>query len=492
MEYLSAIEKYRNRKINNNRLNLKIMKKIILFTVAILLQTTFAIGQTCVVCDQPATGVDASIIGKYSTAAGAGSVAIGSNSHTLETALNSIAIGTQVKTVAGLSVVIGSGANSQNMLVNSNQQTLMVGFGSSKPTFFVGRSSAYNKTGRIGIGNITNPQAKLHIKADDSEEAAVFIEPYTWSGGAQAYLRLGNSSHGITADYRGGLVFCTQVAYLFNDGNVGIGTGEENLPEEKLDVVGTVKMTGLRLLNQSAQAGRVLTCSGFNGQAVWQNPEEFSIWSENEDGSIYRMSRVGIKTQFPQTELDINGNISVNDAIIGKITKSDWVDPDFLTILGSVNANASKIMIPKGNNPEHLSLKIINKALNGDIQFFAGGNYNAVLRSDEFIVGFKNREVDLKVNGKIWSHEVEVQLTDWWDEVFDKSYKLMPLHQLESYIETNHHLPDIPTENDVLENGIELGEMNALLLKKIEELTLYIIKQEKRITALESINSNNK
>ena len=53
------------------------MKKIILFTVTVLLQTTFAIGQ-CVVCDQPATGVDASIIGKYSTAAGAGSVAIGS------------------------------------------------------------------------------------------------------------------------------------------------------------------------------------------------------------------------------------------------------------------------------------------------------------------------------------------------------------------------------------------------------------------------------
>ena len=82
-------------------------------------------------------------------------------------------------------------------------------------------------------------------------------------------------------------------------------------------------------------------------------------------------------------------------------------------------------------------------------------------------------------------------MTEWWDEVFDESYKLMPLHQLESYIENNNHLPDIPTEKDVIENGIKLGEMNALLLKKIEELTLYIIKQEKRITALENINSNN-
>jgi len=64
----------------------------------------------------------------------------------------------------------------------------------------------------------------------------------------------------------------------------------------------------------------------------------------------------------------------------------------------------------------------------------------------------------------------------------------MPLHQLESFIEANHHLPDIPTEKNILENGIELGKMNALLLKKIEELTLYILEQEKRINLLENRN----
>ncbi len=61
----------------------------------------------------------------------------------------------------------------------------------------------------------------------------------------------------------------------------------------------------------------------------------------------------------------------------------------------------------------------------------------------------------------------------------------MPLHQLERYIITNKHLPDIPTEKEVLKNGIELGEMNALLLKKVEELTLYVIEQQKRIEKLE-------
>lgn len=61
----------------------------------------------------------------------------------------------------------------------------------------------------------------------------------------------------------------------------------------------------------------------------------------------------------------------------------------------------------------------------------------------------------------------------------------MPLHQLENFIETYNHLPAIPTEKYVLENGIELGEMNALLLKKVEELTLYIIEQQKRLNRLE-------
>lgn len=64
---------------------------------------------------------------------------------------------------------------------------------------------------------------------------------------------------------------------------------------------------------------------------------------------------------------------------------------------------------------------------------------------------------------------------DWFDNVFEKDYALMPINELTKYIEQNKHLPDVPTTNEVMKSGIDLGKMNGILLKKIEELTLYLI-----------------
>jgi hypothetical protein len=69
----------------------------------------------------------------------------------------------------------------------------------------------------------------------------------------------------------------------------------------------------------------------------------------------------------------------------------------------------------------------------------------------------------------------------WADYVFDKEYKLLSLAEVEKYIEQNKHLPNIPTANEVKKEGIDLGEMNAKLLEKIEELTLYMIEMKKTI-----------
>lgn len=73
----------------------------------------------------------------------------------------------------------------------------------------------------------------------------------------------------------------------------------------------------------------------------------------------------------------------------------------------------------------------------------------------------------------------------WFDYVFDNDYKLMSLSELEQFIKTKKHLPEIPSEKEVKENGINLGEMQGKLLLKIEELTLYIIEQEKQLKELQ-------
>lgn len=72
-------------------------------------------------------------------------------------------------------------------------------------------------------------------------------------------------------------------------------------------------------------------------------------------------------------------------------------------------------------------------------------------------------------------------MNGWADYVFENDYNLMPLPELEKFITTYKHLPEIPTAEEVVKNGLELKEMNALLLKKVEELTLYLIDINKEI-----------
>ena len=82
----------------------------------------------------------------------------------------------------------------------------------------------------------------------------------------------------------------------------------------------------------------------------------------------------------------------------------------------------------------------------------------------------------LSVNGTIRSKEVKVEATGWPDYVFEPDYALPTLEETKAYIDTHKHLPDIPSAKEIEENGVALGEMNMMLLKKIEELTLYVIK----------------
>jgi hypothetical protein len=86
-----------------------------------------------------------------------------------------------------------------------------------------------------------------------------------------------------------------------------------------------------------------------------------------------------------------------------------------------------------------------------------------------------------RFDGKINAKEVEVKANVWADYVFKKEYQLRSLEDVEKHIIEKGHLPNIPTAQEVLENGINLAEMNSKLLEKIEELTLYSIEQNKKL-----------
>lgn len=78
--------------------------------------------------------------------------------------------------------------------------------------------------------------------------------------------------------------------------------------------------------------------------------------------------------------------------------------------------------------------------------------------------------------------------SDWADYVFSDNYSLMPLKDVEQFVKTNSHLPNVPSAQEVVNGGIDVAKMDAKLLEKIEELTLYVIEQNKRIEELQLSN----
>ena len=77
-------------------------------------------------------------------------------------------------------------------------------------------------------------------------------------------------------------------------------------------------------------------------------------------------------------------------------------------------------------------------------------------------------------------------VANWPDYVFKPEYQLPSLQEVKSYIDQNHHLPEMPSATEVAQDGLNLGEVNKLLAKKVEELTLYLIEQQKINQSLQS------
>ncbi len=103
---------------------------------------------------------------------------------------------------------------------------------------------------------------------------------------------------------------------------------------------------------------------------------------------------------------------------------------------------------------------------------------------------FDSKGYKFAINGSAIATSMTVKLNSAWpDYVFKKDYQLPSLQEVKAYIDQNQHLPEIPSEQQIAKEGLNLGEMNKLLMKKVEELTLYLIEQNDKI---EKLTENNK
>lgn len=172
-----------------------------------------------------ATGMQSFALGLLSEAAGSASLAIGAYTRTSENALLSIALGSKVTSVAERSMTIGYGLY-DTPIENTISNSLMIGFNSDRPTFFVGSSTGIGTTGKVGIGDVSDPEAKLHIRADVLEDAAIMLQPTSSNYLAKIYL--GDDNHSISANANSNLTFFTGNGnhFAFLNGNAGFGTSE--------------------------------------------------------------------------------------------------------------------------------------------------------------------------------------------------------------------------------------------------------------------------
>jgi hypothetical protein len=180
---------------------------------------------------------------------------------------------------------------------------------------------------------------------------------------------------------------------------------------------------------------------------------------------------IGIGTTNPTYLLDANGIIhsSVTSGSNLIISKNTGASVSFDNGTGIQTS-----LIEAGTNDNHLEFWTNTATNTGLVERMR------VTNTGSLCIGTTNPgNYRLAVNGGIHSQSVNVDLTGWSDYVFKQDYKLASLTEVKSYIDQNQHLPDMPSEQEVVKDGINLGEMNKLLTKKVEELTLYLIEKDK-------------
>lgn len=318
------------------------------------------------------------------------------------------------------------------------------------------------------------------------------------------------------------------VIYSTN-GKIGIGIGSVN-PNANLQL-GDETENGLMNLGGYSFIGS-LRSSGdfFAGMNAYS---EYSSSAENSKIKVYNTNSDGFSAMQMCHNGDINfyvkgGSVTANDQVnipdfnAFKISRSGFVGIGTTNPLGYLHINPFRPVVIKNNGGQGVYGSEIGfnsildtsvtpnkfKKLGGTsqrgaanvsvdyygnmfFQMYDGGSEAEVAIDYQPQIAFLNngnvgigtmdsKGYKLAIAGSAVAEEVVVKLQSGWpDYVFKNDYKLSSLSETEQFINTNKRLPDVPSADNVKENGLNLGEMNAILLKKVEELTLYLIEQNK-------------
>lgn len=289
----------------------------------------------------------------------------------------------------------------------------------------------------------------------------------------------------------GGAIYA-QNNTLPTTGNVGIGTLN---PSSKLDVNGHVRIDSTLMVKDSLlikKDARVLEDLKVEGQLYLPNISfvngltNTEILVKNGNGQVVKapiLSFGEIIYDLATCEYDVNGVVA-NPMWSNGPNKIYTMCPDVFVGIGNFNPKVS-LDVTGPISGSRLALGVTdpeNSTANFHLKIPGTANSNTV-----FLVENNQRELfQINNDGIVRAREIVINLENPWpDYVFTNAYNLQSLQVVEKYIKENGHLPNVPSAKTVQEEGLAIGEMNKILLEKVEELTLYLIAQEKRIQELE-------
>jgi hypothetical protein len=381
-------------------------------------------------------------------------------------------------------------------------------------------NNIYNSnSGNVGIGTST-PQKKLDVVTGSNSYASVGhgIVIGQFAGLHFGYLETGNSGYRKSA-----LVFervdnaSRGKIHILN--NAGFDSNSAGLGDARM----TIDFSGNVGIGATSPKTR-LDLGELRFDAITSLPAEGSIletnWGNYIVGNVNSLQqiRLGVSNDgYSRAEIDLDNGNRADGTIAFKTTTSNGGALTRMFVRGDgyigINTTNPESPLTLDGAVAELNMLVRNTSANGARTYISAFPGKSSIQTDkDFTIrtnggGWTDKFIltnagnvgigtttpgsyKLAVEGKIGAREVNVTTAAWSDYVFHADYKLRPLSEVQQYIEENHHLPEVPSEKEVLANGQNLGEMNVVLLKKIEELTLYVIELNKEIKSLKSIKDN--